>query len=53
MKTNKIWHSAHRMPKNATLAQRVAWHVEHAKQCACREMPTSIQAELKKRNIRV
>jgi hypothetical protein len=39
---NAQWHERHPMPKNATLAQRVAWHAAHAEHCACRPMPKSI-----------
>ena len=46
---NAAWHKAHPMPKNPTLDQRVRWHVAHAAACACREMPTSIAAEVKRR----
>lgn len=35
-KANKSWHEQNRMPKNATLQQRIAWHVAHAKACRCR-----------------
>lgn len=35
------------MPKNATLVERVNWHIVHAKCCACREMPASIVVALK------
>jgi hypothetical protein len=31
------------MPKNASEAQRVAWHIEHAKYCACRPIPASVK----------
>jgi hypothetical protein len=37
------------MPKNATLAQRVAWHVAHQKACACRPLPASVAAALASR----
>jgi hypothetical protein len=50
---NATWHRAHRMPPNATLDQRVRWHVAHARHCACRAIPTTIRAELKKRGIAV
>jgi hypothetical protein len=30
-KLNREWHSSHRMPKNATLDQRIEWHLEHKK----------------------
>ncbi|MEP7254948.1 MAG: hypothetical protein ABI666_04180 [Ferruginibacter sp.] len=49
MKLNKEWHQAHRMPKNATQEQRIAWHMEHGKHCACREMPAKLKGEIKKR----
>lgn len=48
---NRAWHEAHPMPKKATLDERVAWHVEHARECACREIPASIKAELARRGI--
>jgi len=37
------------MAKNATLDDRVRWHVAHAKVCNCRPMPPSVVAELKRR----
>jgi hypothetical protein len=37
------------MPKDATLDQRVAWHMAHAEVCSCREMPESISSEIEKR----
>ena len=43
---NRAWHDAHRMPERATLAQRVAWHREHALHCACRPMPRAIAAAI-------
>jgi len=51
MKLNKFWHERHPMPKNPTLEQRIAWHIEHSQHCACREMPPSIAAEIKKREM--
>jgi hypothetical protein len=30
---NAAWHMKHKMPPKATLDQRVAWHLEHQKQC--------------------
>ncbi len=48
---NAEWHRANPMPKNATLDQRVAWHVAHAKACACREMPESIRTEAIRRGL--
>ena len=48
-KTNAAWHAKHRMSVGATLDQRVAWHIAHARHCGCRQMPASIQAEIKRR----
>ena len=50
-KINKEWHIAHRMPKKASLDQRIEWHIAHAMNCNCREMPRSIRLEIEKRKI--
>lgn len=44
MQINKEWHDAHKMPKNATLEQRLDWHLNHALNCTCREMPGELPA---------
>ena len=46
---NATWHDAHPMLPRATLAQRVTWHVAHAKACGCRPMPATVVAELTRR----
>ena len=51
MKLNKAWHEAHKMPKNATLEQRLEWHLSHAFNCRCREMPAKIREELVARGL--
>ena len=33
---NRAWHESHRMPRNPTELQRIAWHVEHTRNCGCR-----------------
>ena len=43
MPMNEVWHLKHPMPPKATMAQRVAWHVAHAKACGCRPMPAGIR----------
>jgi hypothetical protein len=43
-KTNRAWHERHRMPKNPTAAQRIAWHVAHAENCTCRPIPPGVLA---------
>lgn len=51
MKINKTWHEQHRMPKNPNFEQRVRWHLEHSKHCACREIPQKLKAEMERRQI--
>lgn len=34
------------MPKNPSPEERIKWHIEHAKNCNCREMPDSIRKEI-------
>lgn len=41
---NASWHEQHPMPKNPTLAQRAAWHLEHQKHCSCRPIPEKLLA---------
>jgi hypothetical protein len=48
-KLNKEWHLAHPMPKNATIEERIGWHLEHSKHCECRPIPEKLKAEIKKR----
>lgn len=53
MKLNKAWHLAHIMPKNATIEQRIAWHLLHLKNCQCRtDIPEKLKAEMIKRGIK-
>jgi len=40
---NARWHENNKMPANPTLAQRIKWHKEHKKHCACREIPKSLK----------
>lgn len=51
MNINAAWHLANKMPKNPTLDERVAWHVQHVKQCSCRPLHGKILEEIKKRKI--
>jgi len=36
------------MPPRATREQRIKWHAEHARACACREIPDSIKSDVEK-----
>jgi hypothetical protein len=48
---NKEWHRAHPMPERPTDDDRVAWHLAHARNCRCREMPTGVLAVMRERGI--
>ena len=50
---NKAWHDANPMPAQASLDERIAWHLEHAAHCGCRDIPESIKQELKRRGVPV
>ncbi len=52
-KINAEWHRAHRMPKNPTLEQRIAWHIEHARHCGCRPIDDKLRDEMERRGIAV
>jgi hypothetical protein len=43
---NATWHQSHVMPPRATLAQRIAWHRQHQKHCACRPIPAKLAAQM-------
>lgn len=49
MKLNREWHLTHKLPRNASLEERLNWHMLHAENCRCREMPESIRRELEAR----
>jgi len=49
MAINAEWHRKNRMPENATFEQRAKWHLEHAKNCACRPIAGKLKEEMKKK----
>lgn len=44
---NATWHKQHRMPRRPTAAERLEWHVAHAKACGCRKLTTVMLARLR------
>ena len=44
---NRDWHTANPMPQNATLEQRIKWHLRHNKNCHCRDIPDKIKKAIK------
>lgn len=45
---NKAWHATNPMPPKATHAQRIRWHAEHARACACRPVPDSLREDVQR-----
>jgi hypothetical protein len=39
---NRDWHQQHKMPERATAAERIAWHIDHARNCGCRPIPKQL-----------
>jgi len=50
MKINKNWHLKNKMPRNPTPKEKLRWHLEHAKNCACRPLTKEFLTKLKKFN---
>lgn len=46
MSINKEWHLKNKMPENPTQKQRMEWHIEHAKNCDCREPTEKLKKEI-------
>jgi hypothetical protein len=46
---NADWHRAHVLGPHASMDARVAWHEEHVRECACREIPATVAAEIDRR----
>lgn len=40
------------MPKSPSVEERVSWHLEHEKECACRPIPEGIRKEIESRKKR-
>jgi hypothetical protein len=46
-KINARWHKKNKMPKNATLQERINWHKAHLKHCGCRkDVPETLKKYL-------
>ncbi len=46
---NADWHRDHVLGSHATMDERVEWHIEHARECGCRPIPASVNAEIERR----
>jgi len=43
---NAAWHRENVLGRRATLEERIAWHLEHRRVCACRPPPASLAVYL-------
>ncbi|MDN2580543.1 hypothetical protein [Aquibium sp. ELW1220] len=50
---NRAWHEGHRMPKNPTELQRIAWHAEHMRNCGCRGIDPGVAKLFEKHGVTV
>jgi hypothetical protein len=48
---NRAWHEKHRMPKHATLEQRIRWHLDHRKHSGCRPIPPKLAEVMRARGL--
>jgi hypothetical protein len=51
-KIDREWHLTHKMPKNASKDERIAWLLAHARNCGCRKIEGKL-AELLRRPIAI
>ncbi len=52
-KINRAWHESHRMPKNPTELERIAWHADHARHCGCRGIGAGVARLFEKHGVPV
>jgi uncharacterized protein YdhG (YjbR/CyaY superfamily) len=45
---NAEWHEKHVLGKGASLEERIAWHREHQKRCACRPIPPKLAEQMRR-----
>ena len=41
---NREWHRQHVLGAHPSREDRIAWHAEHARECACRPVPEPLAA---------
>ncbi len=44
---NLAWHQKNKLSDKASMPERIAWHMEHTANCACRPMPPSVRQAMK------
>jgi len=48
---NADWHRGHVLGRGASPDERVIWHLEHARVCACRAIPADVAAAILARGL--
>ena len=48
---NKEWHEAHKLGQNASMDDRIAWHLKHAANCGCRKIPAGVLKAMEDRGL--
>jgi hypothetical protein len=48
---NEEWHKKNKMPAKASDDQRIAWHLEHVKNCSCMPIPKGVKEIMRSKNI--
>ncbi|RZA24661.1 MAG: hypothetical protein EOP02_13245 [Proteobacteria bacterium] len=51
MSINREWHALHKLAPDASIEERLHWHLQHAANCRCRDIPASIKRELEARGL--
>jgi hypothetical protein len=46
---NGAWHEQHPMPRQASLEERISWHLQHREHCRCRPIPDKLVAVIRAR----
>jgi RimJ/RimL family protein N-acetyltransferase len=48
---NRAWHQRHVLGSHARMDDRVAWHLAHAQECACRPIPPTVAQQIAARGL--
>jgi hypothetical protein len=52
-KVNGLWHHKNPLDGRPSFADRVHWHLHHARACGCRAIPKHVAQTLRERGIQV
>jgi hypothetical protein len=49
---NAKWHEQHKLPRGASVEQRMEWHREHQQQCGCRPIPARLLEQMQEQEVK-